>query len=136
MTAGDGMSIREPGRIPFDKNLRKPLTEWVAAPRWLLTQNIGEMSTQLNLAAWAVEGPTLCWPEDLPPRAAPIALKIRYAPDCSTGWMDAEAATLELAAEAERSGYRVDYAYAPRAGMTDDAEQLSLAKAVGSRGTP
>lgn len=44
---------------------RKPLSEWAAVPRWVLDKIAGDVAAQLNLKLWQVEGPRLCWPEDL-----------------------------------------------------------------------
>jgi NTP pyrophosphatase (non-canonical NTP hydrolase) len=44
---------------------RKPLSEYAAVPLWVLEKISGEVAAQLNLRLWQVEGPRLCWPEDL-----------------------------------------------------------------------
>lgn len=47
---------------------RKPLTEWVAVPRWVAETILGTACTQQNLAIWKVDGPVVAWPEDVVPK--------------------------------------------------------------------
>ncbi|MES3001316.1 MAG: hypothetical protein V4787_11550 [Pseudomonadota bacterium] len=42
---------------------RKPLSEWVAVPRWLVDQFTGSgLCTDLNIKTWQCDGPVLAWP--------------------------------------------------------------------------
>jgi len=80
---------------------RKPLTDWVPVPRWVLRELAGtDASLEANLKVWAVEGPVLAWPEDLKPRTAEALaytgppwccengerLSVRVCPKCLAWW--------------------------------------------------